>query len=153
MSAETKRALRKRRRAARAAALAIIQAMGDDELRNMRNEIGRELNQQAKLMNEIRTRLDAVKSEIERRRTGTSIGVQISDHAVVRYLERYKGLDMAAIREEIVSMARRAGKLGSGDQYARRTDEETGMTMGLNEITGVVTTMFSEREKIVMQAE
>lgn len=30
-------------------------------------------------------------------------GVEITDHAIVRYLERHKGIDMNAIRSEILT--------------------------------------------------
>jgi len=149
----TSRTLKKRRRAARKEVLATIAGLPDTELRNMLHELGREVNQRSNAMNEVRTRLDAVRGEIEKRETLTSVGVHISDHAIVRYLERYKGLDVRAIREEIAAMARRSGKLNSGEQYARRQDDETGLTIGINEITNVVTTVFSEKESAVLDTE
>ena len=47
-------------------------------------------------------------------------------------------------------MAMRARKEGSEEQYARRDDEETGLTMGINEITGVITTVFPSEARTIM---
>lgn len=149
-SSHTSREIKRRRREQRKAALAAIAKLSDDDLRNLLHELGREINQQANVMNEIRSRLDAVRSEIERRNTLTSAGIHISDHAVLRFLERYRGIDTKHVREEIAAMAKRSGKLGSGEQYARRRDGETGITMGINEITNIVTTVFTEDEGAVM---
>lgn len=142
---------RRRRRAAREAALASIAGLPDDGLRNICAELGREIGQKAIEINELRYRLDAVRRELERRTTITEAGVHISDHAVLRYLERYKGMDMKSVREEIVAMAKRSGKLGSGEQYARRRDDHTGMTFGINEVNNTVTTVFSEQEKVILR--
>ena len=57
----TKSALKKRRRIQREAALAAIATLSDSDLRNLSHELGRELNEQANVMNDIRTRLDAVR--------------------------------------------------------------------------------------------
>ena len=102
------------------------------------------------IVNELRVRLDAVREEIERRKCLTTRGIFISDHAVLRYLERHKGIDMKSIREEIAEMAYRSGKPGSGEQYARRDDDATGLTLGLNEVTNVVTTIFSAGHRTIM---
>ena len=79
----------------------------------------------------------------------TTAGIHISDHAVLRFLERYKGVDTQQVREEIVAMAQRSGKLDSGKQYARRRDHQSGITMGINELSNVVTTVFTETENAV----
>lgn len=142
--------MKARRKRVRDEALAAIAALPDGDLRNMLHELGREMNQQSTIINEIRCRMDAVRGELERRDTITSVGVHISDHAVVRFLERHKGVDIVSVREEIAGMARRSGKLGSGEQYARRQDEPTGLTVGINEISNVVTTVFTEVENTIL---
>jgi len=123
--------------------------MADDELKNLRFELGREMQQYANLMNELRVRLNAVRLTIQERETVTKSGVYISDHAVLRYLERYKHIDMHAVREEIVAMANRAGIQEENTYYARRKDEQSGITMGINEITKTVTTVYTENEQSV----
>ncbi len=116
----------------------------------MAAELGREMNLQANHVNEIRVRLEAVRAESERRRTMTTAGICISDHAVLRYLERFRGIDMQAVREEIAEMARKSGKLDSGEQYSRADDPESGVTLGINGITNVVTTVFSDDHRAIM---
>ena len=127
-----------------------IKAMTDDELNNMAFELGREMSARSQEQNELRKRHEAVKHEKERRRTLTSVGICVSDHAVLRYLERHKGLDVAAVREEIMRLAGRIAQLDSGDIHASRRDDETGLTIGLNEVTGVVTTLYNANERLVM---
>lgn len=149
-SPESRRHFKQRRKESSRAAKAEIANMSDADLKNMAFELGREIGQQAQITNELRIRLDAVRNERERRRTATEEGISISDHAVLRYLERHKGVDVKVIRAEIVEMARRAGKFDSGNGYARRVDGVSGLTMGLDEVRGVVTTVFVDRESAVM---
>lgn len=139
-----------RRRESLYAAEDTIDAMTDDELNNVAFELGREMAARSQETNELRKRLTKVQGEKERRRTVTSVGICVSDHAVLRYLERHKGLDVAAVREEIMRMAGRVARLDSGDIHATRHDEVSGLTIGLNEVTGVVTTLYNAREEAVM---
>jgi len=147
---KTARSRKNKRRNARAEAMVAIRELSDSDLTNMGFELGREMNQQSNIVNEIRTRLEAVRDEKSRRRESTTNGFRISDHAVLRYLERYRGVDTQSVREEIAEMALRSGRSGSGEQYARRDDEETGLTVGLNEITNVVTTVFPREARAIM---
>lgn len=144
------RAERLRRKEGFQAVRASIETLSDAELKNLAFELGREMGARSLEVNELRLRLEAVRAERDRRRTVTSEGICISDHAVLRYLERHKGLDVSAMREEIIAMARRAGKFDSGDVYATRVDEDSGTIMGINELTGVVTTVFNPREATIM---
>ena len=66
--------------------MALITTLDDIELKNLAHELGRELNEQVNVTNDIRTRLDAVRLEKQRRE------YHISDHAVLRYLERYPAI-------------------------------------------------------------
>ena len=136
----------RKRKLERDSARRSLQVLPDADLVNMSHELGRAINQKAREVTELRGRLDMVRMERERRDTLTSTGIHISDHAVLRYLERYKGVDTKEIREEIAAMAKRSGKLDSGEQYVRHRDEETGITMGLNGVSNIVTTVFTEKE-------
>ena len=51
-----------------------------------------------------RAKLDAVRSILFSKKNGGEIG--ISDHAVLRYMERYKGIDVRAIRLELSEIAK-----------------------------------------------
>lgn len=103
-----------RRRESLYAAEDTIDAMTDNELNNVAFELGREMAARSQETNELRKRLTKVQGEKERRRTVTSVGICVSDHAVLRYLERHKGLDVAAVREEIMRMAGRVARLDWG---------------------------------------
>lgn len=140
---------RKRRKEEREKAKLALRDLPDDDLKNMTHELGRQINQKGREVTELRGRLDMVRMERERRDTSTSLGLHISDHAVLRYLERYKGVDTQAVREEIAAMAKRSGKLDTGDQYIRHRDEKTGITMGINGDSNIITTVFTERENDV----
>jgi hypothetical protein len=140
------RLAKKSRKVDRMAAKAALETLPDADLVNLTHELGRAVNQKGQEVTELRGRLDMVRRERERRETSTSIGPHISDHAVLRYLERYKGIDTKLIREEIAFMAKRSGKLDTGDQYIRHRDEQTGITMGINGDSNTVTTVFTEHE-------
>lgn len=152
MTKNKKQAAKRRRQASRDEAKVQLEAMSDSDLNNMCHELAREINARNQATNEVRIRLDWVRMEKERRRTVTSTGIHISDHAVLRYLERHKGVDTKAAREEISAMAGRVRQLDSGNMYARRKDDETGLTMGINEETNVVTTVFNEAENKIIAA-
>jgi hypothetical protein len=145
------RRLRKRlRREAHAEAMAAIAFLPDEDLRGMLKELGRELNAQIAALRELNSRHDAVHALIEQRRAASGGLPRVSDHAVLRFLERCKGVDVQAAREELVCIARRSATLGSGEPRARRVDAESGLTLGINEETNVVTTVFHEREVLIL---
>lgn len=150
--ADTK-AAKRRRKQARDVVNETLKLMSDSDLNNLCRELAREINARNQATKELRMRFDLAKMEKERRRTETTLGLHISDHAVLRYLERHKGVDIQAAREEIAVMGRRAGRLGSGDMYARRRDEVTGLTMGINEETNTITTVFNETENKILAPE
>jgi hypothetical protein len=139
------------RQHARRTAREAILGLSDDDLRNMEKELGRELNQRISKANEIRTRFDIVRNEQERRRASATNGLLISDHAILRYLERYKGVDIQAIREEIAAMATRAKLPSPSPQmYSKHKDPETNITLAINEATNTVTTVFNDTETTIL---
>lgn len=73
-------------------------------------------------LNELLDRLAAAEMEtnrlyglVKKRRAGT--GLQVSDHALVRYLDRVKGLDVRALCSEIITpeLVRLYTILGDGE--------------------------------------
>lgn len=137
--------MRDQRRVVRGAAFSAVRTLTDEELKNLANELGRLMSAKAAEITELRARLDAVKTERERRRTVTSAGIHVSDHAVLRYLERVRGVDMQAIREEITALAGRAVRMTPGQTGTRR-DDITGIVLGVNEDTEHVTTVYRDAE-------
>lgn len=148
----TSKAERARCRAAQCEALETIAAMSDEQLKNLASELGREMGEQQRITNLLRVRLEAVKLERERRRLVTSVGVHVSDHAVIRYLERHKGVDVQAAREEIAQMAVRNGWKNTGEQYGRAQDDESGIVVGFNGVKNIVTTVLDREERRVLSA-
>ena len=83
--------------------------------------------------------LDTLRAE--RRRLGLEER-QISDHAVVRYLERIAGLDIEAVRAEVRTMASRAVPFKNCDGL---WDEQTQTVVVLGGGDGVVTILGVEQ--------
>lgn len=52
--------------------------------------------------------IDRVNKELKSRQHESVEEIAVTDHAVVRYLERVKGLDLEGARQEIIEMANRA---------------------------------------------
>jgi hypothetical protein len=94
-----------------------IEPLTLDELNVLRVELGREHNQHIQSANLTRKKLDTIKNVMFIRKNGGAIGV--TDHAVLRYLERHKGVDVRAAREEINELAqrRKASIEGSDGHY------------------------------------
>lgn len=116
--------------------------MSDDELVAERAELGRQMKQLGSRVAAMHGRLGSINAALKRRRAADSDRFEITDHAVLRFLERAKGLDVAAVRAEIVTLLQRAigvkhehgkGALRNGDlvflvkdrrvQTMYRTDE------------------------------
>ena len=92
-------------------ARAALANISDEELLDMRIAYAQELNRCVSISQALRGNIEHVKSELKRRREGgfvDGIPYVISDHAIVRYLERHKDIDIPAIREELRQIAARA---------------------------------------------
>ncbi len=142
------RARAQERRSLLEAATRTVKELSKEELINIRFELGREFNQQNTVLGDLSARLEAVTRELKGREEVWD-GYRITDHAVVRYLERYRGVDVDAIRREIAKIANSA----RGADFGRRRHEETGATLGVDERDGfkVVTTIFREEELAVIK--
>jgi len=138
------------RRNLRQSAISALEALSMEELVNMRFELGRAVAAQCTMANDLRMRGEAVKVEIERRRTTTPSGVHITDHAVLRFLERAKGVDVNGARAELGKMALEARSL-SGGRMGQRRHEPTGLIFGVDEESVRVTTVFHDAEAAVME--
>lgn len=136
-----------RARAIQADVLSSIATLSDDELKNLTHELAREIEVLTNRRTALKQRIDGVRGERERRATLTTHGLHISDHAVMRYLERHKGVDVQAAREEIAAMAIANGWRDKHTEAgARAIDATTGIVAGFNGKTGVVTTILNRDE-------
>jgi len=141
---------KRRRKQVRQEAMDMLAKLSDGDLKNLRFEVGREMAMQSAKINSLRVRLDAIKSEFERRNTSTPAGIHITDHALVRYLERIKGVDVNAVRAEIGEMALRARSERDG-RMGRRRDPTTGLVIGMDENALHVTTVFGDDEMVALK--
>jgi hypothetical protein len=140
------------RKKARSEAEIAIEKATLEELKNMRAELGREIAMRSKATQELQRRLNIVGSEIDKRKHLSTDGLFISDHAVLRYLERIKGIDMQAMRNEISEIAKRADKSGlRNESNSTIMDEETNLTFGMSDTDGrTITTIYNEKDSVVL---
>jgi len=136
--------VRTRRRRAKAEAKVLTVNMTDDDLRSLVSELGRQVNIQSAILNEIRGRHDSAREEQNRRAAEKTYGIRVSEHAVLRYLERHKGVDIEAIRHEIAAMANAARKDKVGPKGTRVLG---GIVLGVDEDSQIVTTIMTEAEE------
>lgn len=115
-------------------------ALRDDELHTLAISLLKQIEEMSKPITVLKTRLNFVNDERKGRRAGRDQFV-ISDHAVVRFLERKKGMDVEAVRDEILQMALRAA--GGGH---RRHDAESGLTFAMDKNSLIVATVLTENE-------
>ncbi len=126
---------------------ALVPTLSTEELINLRSEIYREIAIIQSSISDLKSRGDVVRAELETRADLEFNGFRISDHAVVRYLQRHKGMDMNAVRQEIADMAARSRPSRTGGvRTITRTDDHTAMTLGISEGDRTVTTVFHDRE-------
>lgn len=77
-------------------------------------EAARPLRSQMSEIDREKGRLSAERKELERRLADAKDGPHVSDHAVIRYLERHHGIDCEAIRMEMLTpMVRQAVMAGA----------------------------------------
>lgn len=101
-----------------------IEQMPLDEVNSLRIELGREHADNLRASHLTRAKLDVIRAVMFTRKNGGEIG--ISDHAVLRYMERHKGIDVRSVRLELAEIAKshKLKKLDvSGDSYI--TDDGT----------------------------
>lgn len=84
----------------RASIYAEYAEMDIDQLHGERRNLSMRSEMLTREATELRQRVHAITDRINDLRNGET-GIGISDHALVRYLERVKGIDVRAIREEI----------------------------------------------------
>ena len=149
MSGPRTRKAKAERRQRVADALSDIGQMTDEQLKDLSHELGREKNEVGRAVAEINAKLDAVRLERERRATATTRGFHISDHAVLRYLERIKGVDVAAVREEIAELAAKQ-KLDRHEHHYAREETADGLIFGFNGVDKTVTTIMTPRENAIL---
>ena len=82
--------------------------MPEADLLQLRNVLHKEINV---LINEKNAKVASIQrigKELADRNSANADRVVVTDHAVVRYLERYHGIDAEHVRNKIVEMTKRA---------------------------------------------
>lgn len=83
------------------------------------------------------------KDRAKRLRVETGEDVRsVTDHAIVRYLERHKGMDVEAIRDELRQIATEAEPSKDGEHYWH---EARGVFIVLNTLGAIVTVLSREQ--------
>jgi len=112
------------------------------QLAAMRADMGSLMQVHGAAVNKLRCETEAITAILHARERPE---LEVSDHAVVRWLEKVKGYDMDALRREIAEAALEAKKLGDGaicrakgDATAYTKDEVTFIVAHRNNIVTVV---------------
>lgn len=118
----------KRKRQAADGRFPEFDALNLDQLLNERRSVGLQMQAIGSQYSEARRRHEYLTARIRSLRNGET-GIGISDHAVLRYLERVKGFDVKAVREEIRARAALKGVSQVADQIV--TDAADDVTFAI----------------------
>lgn len=113
-----------------------------DDLHDLLVEIGRVHNLNCVAVSASKSKMDTVRAEMFDRKTGGHIG--ISDHAVLRYMERHKGFDVRAIRLEISALAKAGKAIPDTDGYV---DIGGGLIAVAPQQSVVATVLFQDEKR------
>jgi hypothetical protein len=112
------------------------------QLAAMRADLGSLMHVHGATVNKLRVESEAITAILHAR---DRPDLEVSDHAIVRWLEKVKGFDMDALRQEITSAAQEAKRLGDnaicrakGDAVAYTKDDITFVVAHRNNIVTVV---------------
>lgn len=125
----------------------VITTMADDDLLDLQTELGKAMGRGTQQLQRMRSNLVRVKNELRiRREGGRAEGEMIvSDHAVIRFLERHKKVDVSAIRDEIRVIAKRSkSERMEKRQGERLVDSESGLTMIYTQERNSIATILSD---------
>lgn len=126
-----------------------LSEMTNDELVTKRVELGRKMNWLKQEMGKLHSKNDRIRDELKSR--DPNLEIEVSDHAVLRYLERAKGIDINAIRQEI----RENILAGNGDVKVKGRAEgvlHDGLVYVVVRGGNAVATVFEAREYQVRYA-
>lgn len=123
-----------------------IARMSDTDLLDLRAGFGQMLGKLTQIQQTLRSNSERIKTELKHRREGGRMkgDFVVSDHAVIRYLERHKGVDVQAIREELREIARNAKFERDQKRKAGMfTHDDTGVRLVYSEDRNSIATVLS----------
>ena len=88
--------------------------------------------------NSLISSMTLITNELRKRKAGNQLA--ITDHAIVRYLQRVEGFDIELRRQKIEAMVRRSVRINS----EMLKDEETGLLIVQQEKTNSIATIIKE---------
>lgn len=124
----------------------IIAALSDADLLDLVTEQALKMGRIQQEVQILKSNQVRAKNELRLRREGGRAKGEpiVSDHAVVRYLERHKGLDINGIRDEVREIAKRSKEVRNGKRNGTRlTDSETGIEMVFSAERNSIATVLS----------
>lgn len=110
-----------------------LQELSGNDLVALRHDIDVQRNLYGAATNKLRVEAEAITAILRQRERPR---FEISDHAVVRYLEKFKGFDVAAVRAEIVDRLVKAADAAPGTVINRSRGDVVSYSDG--EVTFVV---------------
>lgn len=99
--------------------LASLISKPNSELVALRADIGSLMHVHGAAVNKLRIDAEAITAILHGRERPD---LEVSDHAVVRWLEKVKGMDVTEIRNDIAAMARAAKANGDGETCRAKGD-------------------------------
>lgn len=92
-----------------------IRCLPENELLALRSEIGKDIEKLGRKIVRKRAVLQVIKNELAKRaeKLQAKGSFLVSDHAVVRYLQRHRNLDIDAVKDEIRALAKNGHKIGA----------------------------------------
>lgn len=115
--------------------------MDDDTLWTLLNEATRNLYRVNHERAALTVYRQALRREADDRKLNPSV-VRVTDHAIVRYLERIEHVDVEAIKARIIEMVAGAEDDGRGNRLTA-----DGILIAFDEPHGVVTTVYKPGEE------
>jgi hypothetical protein len=97
-----------KKRAKKKAEREMFRQMPEADLLELRNATLHEIAVICEERNSKTGTLQRINQELGSRKSGEVDRVVVTDHAIVRYLQRVEGLDITRVRDKIVEMTRRA---------------------------------------------
>lgn len=118
-------------------------ALSLDELHALGRVAGQKLSQITAEMIAAKTEIANISAAIKAKRNGDDNLFGVSDHAVLRYLERVKGLDVKAVRDEIRAYVQARVEAGRQNQIIDMGD---GISAAVTDARTVATVWVEEDE-------
>jgi hypothetical protein len=128
----------------------LIKNFTDDELRGLEAELKRTAADHHDTHCKLNRRIIVIQEERKHRSIGARNGFKVSDHALIRYMERYLKMDLSAFRQDIAAIAERAIRdlAAPVERTTKLTikDPVTELIVGVNSVDKTITTLYIDTD-------